>query len=60
MVGTEGKGGNGWGGRYYGNGMVHVFTQEDHDCYDLERRWAEDKHVPASEWMPEGAETPAE
>ena len=39
---------------------VHVFTQEAHDYYDLEHLWADAKPVPASEWMPEEAETPAE
>ena len=44
----------------YGSVIVHVFTQEAHDYYDLEHLWADAKPVPASEWMPEEAETPAE
>ena len=35
----------------YGSVIVHVFTQEAHDYYDLEHLWADAKPVPASEWM---------
>ena len=41
----------------YGSVIVHVFTQEAHDYYDLEHLWADATVVPASEWMPdEGAD----
>ena len=43
----------------YGSVIVHVFTQEAHDYYDLEHLWADAKPVPASEWM-DGAEAPKE
>ena len=39
-----------------GSVIVHVFTQEAHDYYDLEHLWADAKPVPASEWMPEQPE----
>ena len=57
---TEGHDGKRWVLLDYGSVIVHVFTQEAHDYYDLEHLWADAKPVPASEWMPEGAETPAE
>ena len=56
----EGYRGGTWVLLDYGSVIVHVFTQEAHDYYDLEHLWADAKPVPASEWMPEGAETPAE
>ena len=37
----------------YGSVIVHVFTQEAHDYYDLEHLWADATVVPASEWMAE-------
>ena len=40
----------------YGSVIVHVFTQEAHDYYDLEHLWADATVVPASEWMPEQPE----
>ena len=57
---TEGHDGKRWVLLDYGSVIVHVFTQEAHDYYDLELLWAVDKPVPANEWMPEEAETPAE
>ena len=57
---TEGHDGKRWVLLDYGSVIVHVFTQEAHDYYDLEHLWADAKPVPASEWMPEEAETPAE
>ena len=56
----EGYRGGTWVLLDYGSVIVHVFTQEAHDYYDLEHLWADAKPVPASEWMPEEAETPAE
>ncbi len=57
---TEGHDGKRWVLLDYGSVIVHVFTQEAHDYYDLEHLWADAKPVPASEWMPEEVETPAE
>ena len=57
---TEGHDGKRWVLLDYGSVIVHVFTQEAHDYYDLEHLWADAQPVPASEWMPEEAETPAE
>ena len=57
---TEGHDGKRWVLLDYGSVIVHVFTQEAHAYYDLEHLWADAKPVPASEWMPEEAETSAE
>ena len=57
---TEGHDGKRWVLLDYGSVLVHVFTQEAHDYYDLGHLWADAKPVPASEWMLEEAETPAE
>ena len=57
---TEGHDGKRWVLLDYGNVIVHVFTQEAHDYYDLEHLWADAKPVPASEWLPEETGTPAE
>ncbi len=48
---TEGHDGKRWILLDYGSVIVHVFTQEAHDYYDLEHLWADAKEVPASEWM---------
>ena len=42
----------------YGTVIVHVFTKEAHDYYDLEHLWADAALMPAAEWLP--PETPAE
>ena len=53
----EGYRGGTWVLLDYGSVIVHVFTQEAHDYYDLEHLWADATVVPASEWMPdEGAD----
>ena len=57
---TEGHDGKRWVLLDYGSVIVHVFTQEAHDYYDLEHLWADAKPVPASEWLPEETGTPAE
>ncbi len=53
MLRTEGHDGKRWVLLDYGSVIVHVFTQEAHDYYDLEHLWADATVVPASEWMPE-------
>ena len=50
---TEGHDGKRWVLLDYGSVIVHVFTQEAHDYYDLEHLWADATVVPASEWMAE-------
>ena len=57
---TEGHDGKRWVLLAYGSVIVHVFTQEAHDYYDLEHLWADATVVPASEWMPDDAETSKE
>ena len=46
----EGYRGGTWVLLDYGSVIVHVFTQEAHDYYDLEHLWADATVVPASEW----------
>ena len=53
MLRTEGHDGKRWVLLDYGSVIVHVFTQEAHDYYDLEHLWADATVVPASEWMAE-------
>ncbi len=51
---TEGHDGKRWILLDYGNVIVHVFTQEAHDFYDLEHLWADGEPMPESEWrLPE-------
>ena len=47
---TEGQDGNRWVLLDYGSVIVHVFTPEAHDFYDLEHLWADAKELPAEEW----------
>ena len=59
---TEGQDGKRWILLDYGSVIVHVFTQEAHDFYDLEHLWADGEPVPESTWrLPEepAAEAPA-
>lgn len=49
---TEGHDGKRWILLDYGSVLVHVFTQEAHDYYDLEHNWADAKPIPAAEWQP--------
>ena len=53
---TEGFDSKNWVLLDYSSVIVHVFTQEAHDYYDLEHLWADATVVPASEWMPEQPE----
>lgn len=48
----EGQDGKRWILVDFGSVIVHVFTQEAHDFYDLEHLWADAKAVPAAEWLP--------
>ena len=57
---TEGFDSKNWVLLDYSSVIVHVFTQEAHDYYDLEHLWADATVVPASEWMPDDAETSKE
>lgn len=51
---TEGHDGKRWVLLDYGSVIVHVFTQEAHDYYDLEHLWADAKQLPGEEWMAAG------
>lgn len=48
---VEGHDGNRWVLLDYGSVIVHVFTHEAHDFYDLEHLWADAEPVPAAVWM---------
>ena len=48
---TEGHDGNRWVLLDYGSVIVHVFTPEAHDYYDLEHLWADATALPQSEWQ---------
>lgn len=49
---TEGHDGKRWILLDYGSVIVHIFTKEAHDYYDLEHLWADAKQMPAQEWLP--------
>ncbi|HDP69470.1 MAG TPA: ribosome silencing factor [Actinobacteria bacterium] len=46
-IGVEGKGKNGWILLDYGSVVIHVFTTEVRDYYQIERLW---KDAPQIEW----------
>ncbi|WP_294538967.1 ribosome silencing factor [uncultured Gemmiger sp.] len=48
---SEGHDGKRWVLLDYGTVIVHVFTKEAHDYYDLEHLWADAAEMPAAEWM---------
>lgn len=48
---TEGHDGKRWVLLDYGSVIVHVFTQEAHDYYDLEHLWADAVQLPEAEWQ---------
>ena len=52
LLRTEGHDGKRWILLDYGKVIVHVFTQEAHDFYDLEHLWADAAPVPEAEWLP--------
>ena len=45
MLGREGHRGNSWELLDYGSVVVHVFTEEAREFYDLERLWADAETV---------------
>ena len=45
MLGREGHRGNSWELLDYGTIVVHVFTEETRQFYDLERLWSDAKKV---------------
>ena len=45
MLGREGHRGNAWELLDYGTIVVHVFTEEARQFYDLERLWADAENV---------------
>lgn len=55
-LGTEGGAGNNWLVQDYGDIVLHVFQPEARQLYDLERLWADAKHV---DWRSELGLPPA-
>ena len=53
---TEGHDGKRWVLLDYGSVIVHVFTQEAHDYYDLEHLWADGEEVDLSAILPHAEE----
>jgi ribosome-associated protein len=53
MLGREGHRGNTWELQDYGSVVVHVFTEEARQFYDLERLWADAEVVDLKEIIPE-------
>ena len=53
MLGREGHRGNTWELLDYGSVVVHVFTEEAREFYDLERLWADAEAVDLKEIIPE-------
>ena len=45
MLGREGHRGNTWELLDYGSVVVHVFTEEAREFYDLERLWADAEQI---------------
>ena len=56
LLRSEGMDGKRWILLDYGKVIVHVFTQEAHDFYDLEHLWADAVPLPESEWQAAPAE----
>ena len=55
VLGREGHRGNTWELLDYGTIVIHVFTQEAREFYDLERLWADAETVDISEFIIEEA-----
>ena len=53
MLGREGHRGNSWELLDFGSVVVHVFTDEAREFYNLERLWADAEFVDMSEVIPE-------
>ena len=53
MLGREGHRGNSWELLDYGSVVVHVFTEEAREFYDLQRLWADAEVVDLKEIIPE-------
>ena len=53
LLGREGHRGNSWELLDYGSVVVHVFTEEAREFYDLERLWADAEVVDLKEIIPE-------
>ena len=56
----EGYRGGSWVLLDFGSVIVHLFSEQARSFYDLEHLWADATVVPASEWMPDDAETSKE
>ena len=53
LLGREGHRGNSWELLDYGSVVVHVFTEDAREFYDLERLWADAEVVDLKEIIPE-------
>lgn len=53
MIGREGHRGNSWELLDFGSVVVHVFTEETRQFYDLERLWSDGEQIPLSEVLDE-------
>ena len=49
MLGREGHRGNSWELLDFGCVVIHVFTNEARQFYDLERLWGDGEQIPLSE-----------
>lgn len=49
MLGREGHRGNSWELLDFGCVVIHVFTNEARQFYDLERLWSDGEQIPISE-----------
>ncbi|GAB4139429.1 MAG: hypothetical protein Tsb009_08350 [Planctomycetaceae bacterium] len=56
-LGREGYDSSTWILQDYGDVVLHIFTQEARELYDLERLWADAKRV---DWQPKNVTTPLE
>jgi len=53
MLGREGHRGNSWELLDFGTIVVHVFTEEAREFYNLERLWADAEVIPLADILPE-------
>ena len=53
MLGREGHRGNTWELLDFGCVVIHVFTNEARQFYDLERLWSDGETIPLSEVLGE-------
>jgi ribosome-associated protein len=51
IIRSEGKDKNNWVLLDFGDIVVHVFTAEQRDFYDLQRLWSDSELVDITEWL---------